>query len=60
MISPTCDKCNRELQDFGALAFSPPETQPDGSSGREVEKYHLCASCWQEFKLWLERRNDAR
>ena len=60
MISPNCDRCNRELQDFGALAFSPPETQPDGSCGREVEKYHLCADCWQELKRWLEQPKQSR
>ena len=44
MINPTWDRYHRELQDVGALAFSPPETQPDGSCGREVENYHLCAA----------------
>jgi hypothetical protein len=48
------------LQDFGELAFSPLETQPDGSCGREVETYHLCAACWQEFKRWLELSQDLR
>jgi hypothetical protein len=60
MIHPNCDRCHQELQDFGALAFSPPETQPDGACGREVEKYHLCASCWQEFKRWLEQQTKIR
>lgn len=60
MINPNCDRCHRELQDFGALAFSPPETQSDGSCGREVEKYHLCANCWEEFKRWVEKSEDSR
>ena len=57
MISPTCDKCGGELEEFGALAFSPPETLADDTPGREVEKYHLCQSCWLEFKRWLEKKS---
>jgi hypothetical protein len=60
MITPSCDKCGIELQDYGAIALSPPETLSDGSRGREVGKYHLCASCWQEFKRWLGRQNDTK
>jgi hypothetical protein len=60
MISPTCDRCKNELADFGAIAISPPATLPDGSCGREVEKYHLCANCWREFKRWLESSENAR
>ena len=60
MISPNCDKCGTELQEFGAIALSPPEALPDGSCRREVDKYHLCARCWQEFKRWLEQRKDTR
>jgi len=60
MINPNCDRCHQKLQDFGALAFSPPDPQPDGTCGREVEKFHLCASCWQEFKHWLEQCQDSR
>jgi hypothetical protein len=42
------------------IALSPPATLPDGSSGREVEKFHLCASCWQEFRRWLDQGRDSR
>ncbi|HEY2826661.1 MAG TPA: hypothetical protein VGJ04_03590 [Pirellulales bacterium] len=55
MINPTCDKCGSELREFGALAFSPPHSLPDDTPGREVEKYHLCQSCWLEFTRWLEQ-----
>ena len=60
MITPNCDRCHQELQDFGALAFSPPQTLPDDCPARDVEKYHLCATCWQEFKCWLEQRDASR
>lgn len=40
MIDPICDKCGAELQQPGALMFSPP------NSHSEVKKYHLCVGCW--------------
>lgn len=43
MIKPTCDKCNKELIDFGALLFSPPENNM-------VKKYHICKNCYTEIK----------
>lgn len=55
MIKPKCDKCNGELSSYGGLAFSPPETLSDESSGREVEKYHICVKCWGKFLQWLKR-----
>jgi hypothetical protein len=58
MISPNCDKCGGELQEFGAVALSPPETLPNGSCGREVKKYHLCPACWREFERWLDQNRD--
>jgi hypothetical protein len=60
MITPCCDKCGTELQEYGAIALSPPATLPDGSSGREVEEFHLCAGCWQEFRRWLDQGHDSR
>jgi hypothetical protein len=58
MIAPLCDKCGAELQGYGGLAFSPPVSLPDGSCGREVDKYHLCAGCWREFLTWLQGTGD--
>ena len=54
MIRPKSDKCRRELTEYGALAFSPPEEKQDGSCEREVEKFHICAECWQKFLGWIE------
>lgn len=50
MISPICDKCRLPLEDFGGLAFSPPEDNV-------VEKFHLCEKCWELFKLFLKEKN---
>lgn len=52
-MEPKCDKCGNTLDTYGALAFSPPEKMPDGSCKHEVEKYHICLSCWKLFKDWL-------
>lgn len=57
MIKPKCDKCGEELKAYGALAFSPPETKPNESCGRAVEKYHICADCWPKLVAWLQASN---
>ena len=48
-IAPVCDLCREELKDFGALLFSPPNTQS------EVKKFHVCKPCYEkllaEYKL---------
>jgi hypothetical protein len=41
MLELKCDKCGRELNQPGALLFSPPT-----GNGWLVEKYHLCHDCW--------------
>jgi hypothetical protein len=53
MIRPKCDKCGNELQAYGGLAFSPPETMPDDSPSRQVDKIHICVKCWRDFMAWL-------
>ena len=54
MIKPKCDKCKRELTQYGALAFSPPREQQDGNYERDVEKFHICAKCSRGFLEWIE------
>lgn len=39
-ISPTCDKCKKELEDFGGILLSPPDEKG------MVKKYHLCKECY--------------
>ena len=49
MIGPQCDKCKKELKDFGGLAFSPPYPNRKDM----VYKFHLCKDCWQKFVFWM-------
>jgi hypothetical protein len=42
-IKPICDKCKKELDDFGAILFSPPDKD------NKVEKFHLCKACYEEI-----------
>ena len=42
-IKPKCDKCQNELQDYGAILLSPPD------KNRKVIKYHLCKLCYKEI-----------
>jgi hypothetical protein len=53
MIKPRCDKCGKELTEYGGLAFSPPDTMVDGAPSKEIFKYHICRKCWKQFILWL-------
>ena len=39
-IKPICDKCGKELNEFGAILLSPPD---DG----KVRKFHLCKDCYE-------------
>jgi len=42
MIKPICNICRRELEDFGALLFSPPD------ENGKVEKRHICKECYKK------------
>lgn len=42
-ISPVCDKCKLELNDFGGILLSPP------NNDSEVKKFHLCKKCYGEI-----------
>jgi len=41
-IRPICDRCKKELDDFGALLFSPP-------SGNTMKKFHICKKCYDDI-----------
>lgn len=41
-IVPVCDMCKRELNEYGALLFSPPEKNM-------VKKMHLCRDCYNKI-----------
>ena len=42
-LTPACDFCKNELNDFGGLVFSPPDEQS------EVKKLHICRDCYQKI-----------
>jgi uncharacterized protein with PIN domain len=42
-IKPVCDKCKRELEEFGAVLFSPPNKE------KMVKKFHICKKCYEEM-----------
>lgn len=48
-ISPKCDSCGLELQEYGAILFGPPDEE------NKVVKNHLCVSCYEEIlKTYVE------
>jgi len=42
-IRPTCERCKKELKEFGAILLSPPDKK------NLVKKYHLCQKCYAEL-----------
>lgn len=50
-INPKCDKCKKELEDFGALLFSPPDKEG------KVEKFHLCKECYNQLIREINKEN---
>jgi hypothetical protein len=42
-IDPHCDKCKKELDDFGGILLGPPDSES------KVRKYHLCKECYEEM-----------
>jgi hypothetical protein len=42
-IKPICDKCGKELNDFGAILLSPPNEEG------KVLKLHLCKDCYEKI-----------
>lgn len=45
-IKPVCDKCKKELEEFGAILFSPPNSSQDNT----VKKFHICKECYEKIK----------
>lgn len=44
-INPKCDKCKKELKEFGAILLSPPD------KNSKVKKFHFCKKCYQKIKI---------
>lgn len=54
-ITVTCYVCEKELDEPGALVFSPPY----GSKGaNQVTKRHLCRTCWRELDVLMRSVNQ--
>lgn len=43
VIAPKCDRCGKELTEFGAILLSPPNNKS------EVHKFHICVSCYTQI-----------
>lgn len=41
-IKPKCDKCKKELKEFGGILLGPPKKNM-------VRKFHLCQKCYREI-----------
>jgi hypothetical protein len=46
-IKPACDKCKKELNEFGAILLSPPDRE------NNVKKFHICKKCYEEISKEL-------
>lgn len=42
-IKSVCDKCKKELADFGAILISPPDSE------NSVKKFHICKECYEKI-----------
>lgn len=40
-IKPKCDRCKKELKDYGGILLSPPDAKS------MVKKFHICKPCYQ-------------
>ena len=45
-IMVCCDRCGEELNEKGAIIFSPPF---DFHGHDACDKYHICVKCWEWF-----------
>jgi hypothetical protein len=48
-IKPICDSCGKELDRFGGLLLSPPDSK------NRVRKYHLCVKCFNSITKGFDR-----
>ena len=46
-IKPKCDKCRKELNEFGGILLSPPKKNI-------VKKFHLCIECYKEISSEID------
>lgn len=53
-IKPLCDRCKKELKEFGGILLSPPDKQ------NKVRKFHLCVECYKIFLRDIPTKNRAK
>lgn len=57
MIKFNCYVCKKELNEPGALLFSPPEIiDPEADEiqyDEKVEKYHICVGCYWDIMGYI-------
>lgn len=51
-IKPKCEKCKKELKDFGTVLLSPPD------KNNSVKKFHLCAQCYKDLTKAISRHYE--
>ena len=51
-INPCCDKCKKELIEFGAILLSPPDKVGN------VRKFHICKDCFEKIRAQLVISED--
>ncbi len=49
-IKPVCDKCGKELLEFGGILLGPPD------KAGKVKKYHLCVLCYLKVVKTFKRQ----
>lgn len=47
-ITPRCDICDQELQDYGAILLSPPVNG-------KVDKFHICTLCYAPIRQQIKK-----
>jgi hypothetical protein len=49
MIKPVCNLCGKELNEFGAILFGPPDNK------NNVKKYHICVDCYKDIERRMKK-----
>lgn len=53
-INPQCDSCNEDLNEFGAILLSPPDSES------KVIKFHICVECYKHISLMNHLEKNLR
>ena len=48
-INITCDNCEEELKELGAILLSPPDED------MKVKKFHLCRKCYEKILVNMNK-----